>query len=160
MQAVFPGEPFRLTLTDQQGDPFDGGVLVFDLPGARSPFERGFAWETADGGLRQVFVSLRTLEGAAPSCEMTVHSPVTSHNIGFGLGTIAATLSAGAGFGVLGSLGLAVGIGPVGAVGGVLLGAGLGVKGFRALYAFAMRRSRRALEGPAGAVATRAKSGW
>ena len=91
---------------------------------------------------------------------MTVHSPVTSHNIGFGIGMFAATLTGGAGFVAFGALGLAIGIGPVAAVGGVLLGAGLGVKGFRALYAYAMRRARRALEGLVGAVAVRAKGVW
>ncbi len=75
MKVVLLGEPFRLTLIDQQGDPTEGGVLVFDLPGIKTPFERGFALETTDGGLRQVFVSLRPVDGANPSCEMTVHSP-------------------------------------------------------------------------------------
>ena len=62
MEAVFPGEPFRLTLTDQQGDPLDGGMLAFALPGPRTPFERGFAVETTDAGLKQVFVSLRPVD--------------------------------------------------------------------------------------------------
>ncbi len=160
MEAVFPDEPFRLTLTDQLGDPLDRGLLVFDIPGLSNPFERGFALEARDGGLRQVLVSLRPIEGPTPSCEMTVHSPVTSHNIGLGLGMLAATLTGGAGFAALGVLGLAIGIGPVAAVGGVLLGAGLGVKGFRAVYDYAMRRARRALEGLVGAVAARAHGVW
>ena len=155
MQAVFPEEPFRLTLTDQQGDPLDGGLLVFDLPGVKNPFEQGFAFETTEAGLRQVFVSLRPVQGTTNSSEITLHSPATLHRLGFGLGIIAAILGGGAGYGALGALGLAVGIGPVGAVAGVLLGAGLGVKGFRAIYAFAMRRARKALEGLVGAVLSR-----
>ena len=135
MQAVFPSEPFRLTLTDQQGDPLHGGLLVFDLPGVKNPFERGFAFETAEGGLRQAFVSLRPVEGASLSCELTVRSPATAHRTGFGLGMIAATLFGGA-------------------------GAGLGVKGYRALYSFALRRAGTALQGLVGAVAVRAKGVW
>ena len=52
MQAVFPNDPFRLTLTDQQGDPLHGGLLVFDLPGVKNPFERGFAFETAEAAYK------------------------------------------------------------------------------------------------------------
>ena len=160
MEATFPATPFRLVLTDQQGDPLDRGVLVFDIPERSNPFQRGFGFVTAEAGLRQVFVSLRPIEGPTPSCEMTVHSPVTSHNIGFGIGTVAATLTGGVGFKVLGGLGVATGIGPIAAVGGVLLGVGLGVKGFRALYSYAMRKALRALEGLVGAVAVRAKGVW
>ena len=55
MEAVFPAEPYRLTLTDQQGDPLDRGVLVFDIPGRGNPLEQGFVLVTAEAGLRQVF---------------------------------------------------------------------------------------------------------
>jgi hypothetical protein len=41
-----------------------------------------------------------------------------------------------------------------------VLGAGLGIKGFRALYSASMRRARTALEGLVGAVAVRAKGVW
>ncbi len=167
MEAVFPDEPFRLTLTNQQGDPLDRGVLVFDIPGPISPFHTGFAFEAREGGLRQLFVTLRPIEGSASSCEMTLRSPVTTHKVGFGLGIVAVILTGGVGFGVgsiagaaLGALGLVTGIGPVVAVGGVLVGGGLGVKGFRAVYSYALRRARRALEGLIGAVAARAKGIW
>ncbi len=160
MQAVLPAEPFGLVLTDQQGDPMDGGVLIFDLPGIKSPFERGFAFAAADAGLRQLFVSLRAMEGPTPACEVSAHSPVTSHNLGFGVGMILSTVSGGAGLGVLGAVGLAIGIGPVGAVGGLVLGAGLGVKGFRALYHSSMGKARKALDGLLGAVAVRATGVW
>jgi hypothetical protein len=160
MKAVFPEEPFRLTLTDQQGDPHNRGVLVFDIPGMRNPFQRGFALEVREVGLRQLFVSLHPMEGSTSSCEIAVHSPITSHNIAFGLGMFGTTLAGGAGFAALGALGLTLGIGPVAAVGGVLLGAGLGAKGFRAMYGFAVRRARRALDGLVGTVAARAKGVW
>lgn len=160
MEAVFPDEPFRLTLTDQQGDPLHGGLLVFDIQVPSGLLFQGFAFETREAGLRQVFVSLRPIKGATSSCEMTVHSPLTSHNIGLVLGMLATALTGGAGFGVGIALGLAIGIGPVAAVGGVLLGGGLGLKGYRALYAFAVRRGRKALEGLIGAVAARATGVW
>ena len=167
MGAVLPVEPFRLTSTDQQGDPLNRGVLVFDIQGLSAPFPQGFALEAKWGGLRQVFVSLRPIEGSTPSCEMTVHSPVTSHKVGLVQGMIAAAVTGGAGLGVgllggalLGALGLAIGIGPVTAVGGVLVGGGLGVKGYRAVYGYCMRRGRRAIEGLIGAVAVRAQGVW
>lgn len=160
MQAVLPGEPFRLTLTDQEGDPIDGGLLVFALPSLRTPFERGFAFETMEAGLKQVFVSLRPVDEPTGGCEVIAQSPVTSHNLGLGVGMVVTTLTGGVGFGGLGALGIAIGIGPVGAIAGVLLGAGLGVKGFRALYDFTRRRATKALEGLVGAVAVRAKGIW
>ncbi len=160
MQTVFREDPFRLTLTEQEGDPLDGGVLVFDLSGMRNPFEQGFAFETTEAGLRQVFVSLRPVVGTTTSSEVTVHSPVTLHKLGSGVGMVATTVGGGLGFGALGALGVAVGLGPVGAVVGVLAGAGLGLKGFRTIYAFAMRRARRALERLVGAVAVRATGVW
>jgi len=162
MQAVFPDAPFRLTLMDQQGDPLHGGVLVFDIPSNNNnnPFDTGFAFAAKEAGLRQVFVSLRSIERSVPSCELTVHSPVTSHNIGFGLTMVAATLSGGAGLASLGALGVVIGLGPVGAIVGAFLGAGAGAKGFQAVYAFAMRRARRSLEGLVSAVAARASGVW
>jgi hypothetical protein len=160
MQAVFPNEPFRLTLTDQQGDPLNGGLLVFDLPKTKNPFERGFAFETSEGGLRQLFVTLRPVEETRLSCELTVRSPATMHRTGFGLGMLAATLGGGAGLAGFGALGLALGMGPLAGIGGLALGAGLGMKGFRALYAFALRRAGTALERLVGAVATRATGLW
>ncbi len=161
MEAVLPEEPFRLTLTDQQGDPLDRGVLVFDIQGATSILlQGGFAFETREAGLRQVFVSLRSVEGATSSCEMTMHSPVTSHNLGLGIGLVVTGLGAGVGGLALGALRLGGGIGPIGAVAGVLVGAGLGVKGYRALYRYALRRGGKALEGLLGAVAVRAKGVW
>ena len=168
MGAVLPEEPYRLTSTDQKGNPLDRGVLVFDIQGLNAPFPQGFALEAKWGGLRQVFVSLRPIEGATPSCEMTVHSPVTSHKVGLFQGLLATTLTGSAGFGVglfggsaLAALGLVSAIVvPIAAVGGVFLGAGLGLTGYRSVYGYCMRRGRKALEGLAGAVAVRAQGVW
>jgi hypothetical protein len=161
MEAVFPADPFRLILTDQQGDPLDRGVLVFDMQAASSVLlQGGFAFETREAGLRQVFVSLRSIEGSSSSCEMNIHSPVTSQNLGLGIGLFLSTIAAGAGGFVFAGLGVAVGIGPVAGIGGILLGGALGVKGYRALYRYALRRGKKALDGLIGAVAVRAKGGW
>ncbi len=167
MEAVFPDEPFRLTLTDQQGDPLDRGVMVFDIPGAGGPFPQGFAHTMRESGLKQVFVSLRPIEGSTPSCEMTVYSPVTSQSLGLAIGLVVTTLAGGVGFGVgvlggaaLAALGVVTGIALVVPAGGVLIGGGLGVKGYRALYRYAMRMGRKALEGLIGAVAVRTKGVW
>lgn len=161
METVFPDEPFRLTLTDQQGDPLDRGLLVFDIQGTTTILlQGGFAFETREAGLKQVFVSLRPIEGATSSCEMTMHSPVTSQNLGLGLGLVISGLSAAVGGFALGAVGLGLGIGPIGAAAGALIGGGLGVKGYRALYRYALRRGRKALEGLVGAVAVRTKGVW
>ena len=163
MEAVFPEEPFRLSFADQQGDPLDGGVLAFNIAGTHAFTYQGFGFATRDAGLRQVFVSLRSVEGESASCELTVHSPVTSHNIGFALGTLLSTLSGGAGLAGGVGLGVVIGIAPllpaVAAV-GLLAGGGLGLKGYRALYARSMSRARTALQGLLGAVAARAEGVW
>ena len=166
MKDVFPDEPFRLTLTDQQGDPLDRGVLVFDIPGVGAHVTQGFVHEVRESGLRHVFVTLRPIEGSTPSCEMTVYGPVTSHNLGLVVGVFFAALSGGVGFGVgtlaaaaLAALGVATVIAPV-AVGGALVGSGLGVKGFRAIHHWLIRRGEKALEGLIGAVAVRAQGVW
>ena len=43
---------------------------------------------------------------------------------------------------------------------GFLLGGGLGMKGYRAVYAYCMRRGQKALEGIIGAVAVRTRGVW
>jgi len=45
-------------------------------------------------------------------------------------------------------------------VGGVLAGASLGVKGYRAQYHYGIHRGRTALEGLVGAIAGSAQGGW
>jgi len=153
MQDVVQGEPFRLALTDRRGDPLNGGTLVFDVPGMKSVMERGFAFDTSDSGVKQIFVSLRALAG--DRCEITVRGHVTAQKVGTGVGTLAGTLGAG----VLGAAGLASGLGIPAIIGGALLGGGVGLKGFRTLYHGAMRRSEGALDRLAGAVGARATGG-
>jgi hypothetical protein len=167
MQEIFPREPFRMTSTDQQGNPLEGGVLVFAIGGLNSPFPQGFALESRWGGFDEVFVSLRSIEGSRPHCEITVRSPVISHNIGLFQGLLLSVVSAGAGTGLgalggvaLGAMGVASGALPFVAAGGALVGALGGTKGYRSIYYYCMRRGTKALEGLVGAVAVRAQGVW
>jgi hypothetical protein len=167
MEAVLPEEPFRLTLTDQEGDPLNQGLLVFDIPEVPSPLARGFAFEARDGGLQRIFISLRPIEGPTPSCEITVYSHVTSHRVGLGLGVLMGTLFGGAGYSVgwlggiaLGGVGVMTGLGPLAAVGGAVVGGAVGIQGFRVAYGSGMKRARKALEGLVSAVGARAKGVW
>lgn len=169
MEALMPGEPFRLTLTDQKDDPLDQGLMTFDIqaPSVGPAAARGFSFATREAGIRQLFVSLRATGGSEPSCEMTVYGPVTAQVIGTTIGTLVTTVTGvlgfvGASFGAaaLVTVGMATGIAPVVAIGGALAGGGLGLKGFRTLYHFAMRQAQKALEGLVGAVSVRAQGGW
>lgn len=153
MQEVLQADPFRLALTDRQGDPLQGGTLVFDAPGMKSLSDRSFAFDMADSGVRQVFVSLRPRPDG--DCDIVVRGPVTAQNQGTGLGTLAGLLGGGA----LGAVGLATGLGAAAVAVGALLGGGLGVRAFRGLYSRAMRRSTGALDRLAGSVGARATGG-
>ena len=175
MEAIFPHEPYRLTLTDQQGDPLAGGVAIFDIQGlGPGPLpKKGLAAEVSMSAVRQVFVSVRPIEGDTPSCEVTLRGPIAwAANIGLAQGVAVTGVGAGLGGvtlaggtvaavgGLISSgfvvLGLA---GVLGAV-GVIAGGALGRKGYRALCAYGIRKAQRALEGLLGAVAARAEGGW
>ena len=166
-EAVFPHNPYRLTLTDRQGDPLDGGFLIFDINGLNSPFPQGFALEAKYGGMRQVFLSLRLIDGAKPSCEMTLRSPLawSQNTIDLAMGSIVTGVAGGiggsAGVGAVIMLSAALPVAAVlAAIGGAVAGGGLGVKGYRALYRYGSGRGRKALDGLLGAVAGRAEGGW
>jgi len=169
--AVFPVEPYRLPLTARQGDPLKGGFLVFDVQGLNSPFPRDFALEAKYGGIRQVFLSLQPIEGATPSCEVTLRSPVAwSHNQDLAVGGVVTGITGAIGLGLglagaaavaaIGLSGIGVVVAPAILVAGGATGGGLGVKGYRALYRYSIRRGHRALDGLLGAVASRAEGGW
>jgi hypothetical protein len=168
MQAVLPGDPFRLRLRDRQGNLERGGVLLFDLPDMATPFERGFAYAMNEGGLRQVVVSLRQVEGPRGQCEMAVYSAMTAHNTGSALGVVAASVAGTLGFGAFAAVGIAVAgalggpmwIASIAAVGGGLLGGVCGLKVIQRVYQLAARRARAALEGLVGAVASRTEGIW
>ena len=173
MQDVFPREPFRLTVSDQKGDLLDGGVLVFDIQGfGGTGMPEGLAGDAGWSALRQVLVSLRPIEGARPSCEVTLRGPVGwSSGMDLFQSGLVSVFAGVPGFG-LGSFGLALSynlaagspvwaaVAAVLAVGGGLVGGGLGVKSYRALYSWGIGRGRRGLEGLLGAIAGRAQGGW
>ena len=173
IEAIFPQEPYRLTLTDQQGDPLAGGVAVFDIQGRGPGVPKGLALEVSMSAVRQVFVSVRPIEGDTPSCEVTLRGPIGwAANIGLAQGVVATGVGAGLGGVTLGGGTLAavgglissgcVVLGLTGVLGavGVIAGGALGRKGFRALWAYGIRRAQRALEGLLGAVAARAEGCW
>lgn len=166
-EAVFPHDPYRLTLTDRQGDPLDGGVLAFDIQGLNSPFPQGFALEAKYGGMRQVLLSLRMIEGAKPSCEVTLRSPLawSQNTIDLGMGSIVTGVAAGiggsAGVAAIVMLSAALPVAAVlAAIGGAVAGGGLGLKGYRTLHRYGTRRGLKALDGLLGSVAGRAEGGW
>jgi len=178
LEAVLPAAPYNLTLRDQRGDPEVGGVLVFDILGASFTGHAGggFAGEASWADFRQILVSLREPQADPPSVELTIRAPVSwafSVNAGFcGLFTV---LGGGLGLGVgsaggagiaalaatLGLAGGAVGILAALVVTGGAVGGGMaGTKLYRALYRYALRKGRTALEGLAAAVSAKAQGGW
>jgi hypothetical protein len=176
METVLPAEPYRLALVDRRGDPLDGGVLIFDIQGAGIGATEGLAAEAAWADLRQVHVSLRPVPGPAPACEITIRGPVAwAHAVNAGFSTIFVGVSGGLGL-VAGSFGgaavgsalaaLGLGVGAVAAastavaIGGVVAGGVLGLKGFSWLYDHGMRKGERALGGIAASVAVRAQGGF
>ena len=118
-----------------------------------------------------MFLSLRPMEGATPSCEVTLRSPVAwSHNQDLAVGGVVTGITGAMGLGLglagaatvaaIGLSGIGVVVAPAILVAGGATGGGLGVKGYRAMYRYAMRRGHRALDGLLGAVASRAEGGW
>jgi len=163
MKSAVPAAPYQMVLIDEQGDPLDGGVLVFDFPAMASPFERGFAFDVAEAGLKQAVIALRPVEGEPSQCEIVLHTAATAQKLGGTLTVVAATLFGAIGAIPVGIVALTLGgpvVGIAAGLTGLTIGASLGVKGFRALYAFALRRARKSLDGMVGAVAARTKGVW
>lgn len=176
METVLPAEPYRLALVDRRGDPLDGGVLIFDIQGAGIGATQGLAAEAAWADLRQVHVSLRAIPGGSPACEVTIRGPVAwahSLNAGFstafvgasgGLGYVAGSFGGMAVAGILTGLGVGVGAAAAAStavvIGGVVAGGALGLRGFRWIYDYSIRKGARALGGIAGSVAVRAQGGF
>lgn len=171
MEEVFPNEPYRLLLKDRRGDPRDAGVLVFEIQGATlMPIEaKGFTNEASWADLREVYVTVSALGGAAEACEVTVRAPIAwAHDLNAGIATVFSTIGgffgAGAGAGIgaalAGTAVLGPAIVPVALVGGLALGAAATTKGMRMLYRHGLRVGERALDGLLGDVALRAQGGW
>lgn len=168
MEELFPYEPYLLTLHDRQGDPTQGGVLVFDIQGAgfTGSAQKGFTAEASFADLRQVLASLSSLPGDPSFTTVTVSAPVAwAWRINAGLAGLFTLL--GGGLGLAAGMGLGAGIlalGPLGAAvltGVVGAGAGAGsLAGYRTLYRYALARGERALDALLAAVAAKAEGGW
>ncbi len=169
---VFPRDPYRLALSDRVGDPLDSGTLVFDIQGIGALQKPWLAKEVSMSAVRQVYVSLRGIEGATPTCEVTLRGPIAwSHNTGLAHGLAASAVGGGAG-------GAAFGAGAAALVGGLIAsplgiaavavssalglvtGASAGRKGYRVYCAYGIERARRALEKVLLAVAVQAEQSW
>ncbi len=175
MEAVLPEDPFNLTLKDRRGDPTQGNLLVFDIPGASMTGvgQPGFTGQASHADLREIYASLRPVgEGA---CELTMRSPVAwAFGMNAGIGALITGAGAGIGLGggsalaaVLGGMTAMAGMATLSAVvaaiavvGGVVAGGSGAHWFFRKLYAFAIDKGDRALEAALGAVAMRAEGGW
>ncbi len=168
MEEIVPNDPYRLNLVDRRGDPFAGGVLIFDIMDASFTAHGGFAGETSWADMRQVHVALRPLDDGT---EVTLRGPIAWAR---GINALAGVLMVGAAGGVGTLLGGALGT-TVGALGGAPIfavlaaviaagGTGLaglgGFIGFRKLYDYSVTKGERALEGLLGAVAVRAERGF
>lgn len=168
MEAVFPVEPYTLTLRERLGDPAAGGTLAFDIQGvgfstAATP---GFRGDVSYADLRQVFVTLTPLPGDTPRTEVTLRAPVAwAFRINAAVSGAMTVMSGGISMMLATAVGVGLGVlGPVGtgilvAAGGGLGGAA-GLSGFRALYRYGHGRGRRALEALLANVAAKAEGGW
>jgi hypothetical protein len=178
MEEILPHEPYRLTLTDREGDPLDGGLLVFRIEGVGFTVTDGFRGQASAADLRQVLVTIRPLPGRDPeTAEVVLRGPVAwAHRlnamigsvligmgsaVGLGLssvaGSVAAALLAGSGLVMWPVTGV---VAAVIAAGGTGLGGVGSVAGFRKLYAWSLGKGRDGLDGLLGEIAVRAQGGW
>lgn len=178
MEEVFPNEPYTLSLKDRQGDPLNGGLLIFNIEGVSmlTSESGGFKGQAAYADLREVYVSLLPIEGS-DTCEVTLRGPVSwAFALNAAGGSVIVGVGGGLGLAISWAIGSAVagaligsGIGTVAvagavaatiAAGGTLGAAGLSTKGFRALYNHSMKKGQQGLEGLLSAVAMKAQGGW
>ncbi len=172
MEEVVPHDPFNLVLRDQQGDPLDGGLLVFDIDGAGFTVTTGFTGQASQADLREVFVTLRAAPGRdGAATEVSLRGPVAwAHSLNAGIGGFLVGIAGVAGFAVSVPIGLWVN---VALLGGAFIPAGmavtalgfgasvaLGTEALRALYRQGLDKGRRGLSALLGAVALKAQGGW
>jgi len=160
---------FGLSLNERIGDPLDSGVLVFDIEGLGSLNKPWLAREVSASAVRQVYVSIRELDEAPLSCEVTLRGPIAwSHNTGLVHGLLVTTLTGGIGGTTVGALAaaalggflmtpLGLTVAGVSAGTGLILGGGLGRNGYRAFCRYGIERARRALEKALVGIAVRAE---
>lgn len=161
---VFPHAPFglRLEATEKISNE-DTELFVFVVPGQfdgglSSPFG-GFAAAMAWADLKKLIVSLRSVDGG-DSTIVTIRSPLgysRKLNYGLALGIGSGVALAGGAIGLLGAAALLAGavasgaaLAPLGIAAAGLSGAGAGriltERGWRKLYALALRKGREGLD--------------
>ena len=165
MARTFPQVPFGLRLEATEQVSVDGAeVFVFAVPGQfdgglSSPYG-GFAASMAWADLKKMIVSLRSIGEDGARTEVTIRSPLgysRKLNYGLALGISGGVSLAGGVIGVLGMGALLSGaiaggaaLAPLGIVIGGLSGVGAGraltEKGWRKLYAIALRKGREGME--------------
>lgn len=174
IEAIFPKEPFNLTLRDQRGDPSRGGVLIFDVHAPRHGSRGSLAADVGALAIRQVHVTVRPIEGGTAACEVTLRGPLAhAHHVGLTHGLIASATGGGVGAalaltvgvvlaspGALVATPLGIGLGIAMGLGGAAGGSAAGRQAYRRYIDGGMARARSALEGLLGAVVTRAERAW
>jgi len=165
MARIFPQVPFGLRLEATEEISADGTeVFVFAVPGQfdggiSSPFG-GFATAMAWADLKKLIVTMRPVGEDADSTEVSIRSPLgysRKLNYGLALGIGSGVALAGGVIGVLGAGALLAGaiaagsaLAPLGLAVGGLSGVGAGraltERGWRKLYAIALKKSREGIE--------------
>lgn len=174
MERVMPREAFGLVLRDRIGDPAEGGVMVFDIPGAgfSGAGQASFVGAASYADFRQVHA---TVVAVGDATEVTLRGPVAwARPLNAGIGAVIDVLGAGLGM-ALGSgaaAGAAAGLTALGlaaaapwaaatlVVAGVAGGATGGHNLFRRLYRHGLSKGEAALESLLGAIAMEAEGGW
>jgi len=176
MEELVPREPYRLILRERQGDPLDGGLLLFDIEGAGFTAREGFTGLASYADLREVLVTLRPApDREGPATTLTVRGPVAwAHRLNAGIGGVMVGVSSGVGFAIGTPLGFwaaaalvtaGLGGGVAAAAAGLIaatgfgMGGAAGTEGFRALYRYSLGKGRRGLEGLVSEIALRAQGG-
>lgn len=172
MQRMLPSAPYNLTVRDIQGDVLAGGVMIFDVPAITPLNYTPFEYEMSHPGIRQLMISLHPVEGG--SCEVVVRGSLRAgrriaggiFGAVTGVATGGGAVAAGIGLGMAVGFGLGLGaLAMVPVVGGLALLGGGALGGtsrflFRKLYAYALGRGRRALEGLLSTLNVSVISDW
>lgn len=178
MEEIFPHEPYRLTLTDRRGDPLGGGLLVFRIEGAGFAVTEGFRGQASAADLREVLVTIRSLEGLPyEASEVVLRGPIAwAHRLNAAIGSVlvgvssavamlvssavaaaAAAFLAGTWAAIWPLTGVIAGLITTGVTALIAVSTALG---FRKIYAWSLSKGRHGLEGLLGEVAVRAQGGW
>jgi len=174
MERMLLAAPYGLSVRDAMGDPLNGGTMVFDIPPILGiSGYTSFQYECSWANLKQLMISIHP--SGPNSCQLVVRAPTRpGRRLGAGVG---AALTGAVGFaGAVGGLvaGIAIG-GALGVDGGSLaavagglamaaVGGGTTATIARSLYKkvfhYGLGRSRKAMEGLAGAINTSFVVGW